>query len=79
MRKALFAASTIMALGIVSSAPASAEILKKGPPKGGLATGQVVYVDNGKCGPGRIAKQVGGVGVGSRTKTCVPRSEALGR
>ena len=48
----------LTAAGIAASAPT--EILKEVPAKGAVRSGDVVYVDDGKCPPGQVRKIVGG-------------------
>jgi hypothetical protein len=67
-----------LALAITGAAFASAAaqtIVKKEPPKGALRSGQVVLVDDGSCGPGKIKEVRGGKEESSvrRTRSCVPR------
>jgi hypothetical protein len=57
---------------------AGAQDIRSQEPRGigSLAKGQVVYVDNGQCGKGRLLKVTGGYAanrvVKPRTHACVP-------
>jgi hypothetical protein len=74
---AAFAAAT----AVLYSADASAQrVLTREPPMGALKPGQVVFVDDGSCGAGRILRvtggdhrKVGGRGNVERQRRCVPK------
>jgi hypothetical protein len=69
---------TLLAAAIVAAAiaPAAAQkVVKKEPPRGALKQGEVVLVDDGSCGPGKIKEVRGGSdeqGV-RRTRACIDR------
>jgi hypothetical protein len=70
---------SLLAIIIVAAAvsPAAAQkILKKEPPKGALRHGDVVLVDDGSCGPGKIKEVRGGKEANSvkRTRSCVDKN-----
>jgi hypothetical protein len=58
MSKAMLILMSLAVLGLAT--PAAAQYLKKEPPMGALREGQVVLVDDGSCGPGKIKKVIGG-------------------
>jgi hypothetical protein len=58
MSKPILTLVILAAFGLAT--PAAAQILKTEPPMGALREGQVVLVDDGTCGPGKIKKVVGG-------------------
>ncbi len=73
-------------LAVALSTPAGVadaqQVLKNEPPVGGLRSGEVVFVDNGKCPKGQILRFSAGVMVGrnptaaggqGRKRECVPR------
>lgn len=77
-----YGAIVALGLGLIAPCAASAQmILKNEPPLGGLRSGEVVLVDNGKCPKGQILKVTSGVIVGGRNsvsgskreRSCVPR------
>lgn len=60
------------------TAPSPVEVLKEMPPKGSVAQGDVVYVDDGRCPAGEVKKITGGnqkTGV-TRQVECVKRPRA---
>jgi hypothetical protein len=70
------------ALVAFANSAVAQQVLKHEPPVGGMRTGEIVFVDNGKCGKGKILKVTGGhvvgrqgsgMGGGARTRECVPR------
>jgi hypothetical protein len=78
MSKAIFTLVGVAALGLAT--PAAAQYLKSEPPMGAMREGQVVLVDDGSCGPGKIKKVIGGnhreAGGFSnvrRQRVCIPR------
>lgn len=74
--------ASIAAAAMVVAGPALAQqILRAEPPAGGLRTGEVVLVDNGRCPKGQIMKVTGSFFAGGRNsasgpprqRECVPR------
>ncbi|QFY63020.1 hypothetical protein FZ934_22105 (plasmid) [Rhizobium grahamii] len=62
----------LIAIGTIAALSGCQSILKAEPPKGTLATGQKVLVDDGSCPAGQV-KQVTGATPGTpRIKECVP-------
>lgn len=62
------------------------QVLESEPPRGALKSGQIVYVDDGRCPKGQILKITGGYGQrkgggdqtgGRREKACVWRPPGL--
>jgi len=73
--------ATAALLAITASASAQ-QVLKHEPPQGGMRSGEVVLVDDGKCPKGMINKVTAGTqvarnptlaGAQARTRQCVPR------
>lgn len=67
-------AAALFGVVLIVPACARAEVLKQDPPKGALAKGQTVLVDDGSCPQGQI-KEVTAANnrSGGRTHRCVPR------
>lgn len=62
----------LIAVALAFGLASCQSVLKAEPPKGSLATGQKVLVDDGSCPPGQV-KQVTGATPGTpRIKQCVP-------
>jgi len=49
------------------------QVLDQEPPRGGLATGQKVLVDDGRCPEGQVTEVTGGSSSAPRQYTCVDR------
>ncbi len=73
---------SLLAFGIPAAAHAQ-QALSAEPPPGQLSPGQIVFVDDGTCGKGKIKKVTGGNhrvnGVGSRTRECIADPRLKGR
>jgi hypothetical protein len=78
----ILVATSLAALIALSGGALAQQVLKHEPPVGGMRSGETVFVDNGKCGKGKIQKVTGGfitgrmgsgMGGGKRTRECVPR------
>ncbi len=77
---------TAMALAIWAGPAGAQQVLKNEPPVVGMRTGEVVFVDNGRCPKGQILKVTGGYIVGrmgqgmaggQHTRECVARPPGI--
>ena len=76
----LLVPAALLTCMVATSAAAQGQILSREPPMGSLKPGQVVHVDDGTCGKGRVSRvtggnhvKVGGTGRVTRSRTCVRR------
>ena len=71
------AISTSLSLALIVffwAAPAFAQqIFTREPPPGGLALGQIILVDDGRCPKGQIKQVTGGIGAARNNGKEIPR------
>ena len=79
-RTILFAVVLFGLAAVLAGAAAAQRIVKQEPPLGKLREGEMVLVDDGACGPGKIKQVIGGnhVRVGGtkqilRAQRCIER------
>jgi hypothetical protein len=69
----------LAALLLAASSASDAQVVKQEPFEGKMVPGQVILVDDGSCGKGKI-KQVTGGEIGAmdprpRTRKCIPKDK----
>lgn len=66
----------VFAIALSSSAAAQG-VVKREPPPWTLTPGSGIYVDDGKCGKGKIKLVRAGSSMHKRQRSCVPRPAGM--